>query len=127
MNLAYLAVFFGGGLGSVARMMTSQFFAKNLDAGSFPIGTFAVNIIGAFLIGIIVEILALKTNISEIARYALVVGFLGGFTTFSAFSLESYLLFTKGEYLTLAAYILASILGTILMVGLATFLVRQLI
>lgn len=127
MNLAYIAVFFGGGLGSVARMMTSQFFAKNFDAGSFPVGTFAVNIIGAFLIGTLVEILALKTNISELARYFLVVGFLGGFTTFSAFSLEGYLLFTKGEYLTLCAYILASIFGTILMVGLATFLVRHIV
>ncbi len=127
MNLAYIVVFLGGGLGSVARMVIPQFFAKTIDVGSFPVGTLSVNLIGAFLIGIVIEILALKTNISEIVRYVVVIGFLGGFTTFSAFSLESFLLFSKGQYGVLLAYITISVFGTLFMVIGATYFVRSII
>lgn len=119
----FVFVFLGGGIGSLARYVMSTSIMR-AAAGGFPFGTLAVNLAGAFLIGLIVESLALKFQAPETLRLFLVTGFLGGFTTFSAFSLEATLMMQKGEWLVLAAYILASVLGTLAFVLLATWLVR---
>lgn len=123
MNFTYLMVFLGGGAGAMSRLAVSSFVSKQAG-GDFPWGTLVVNLIGAFAIGVIVEILALKFSASQNIRYLLVTGFLGGFTTFSAFSLESTLMLTKGDYISLIGYVTASVIGTILMVLAATHLVR---
>lgn len=126
MNFAYLMVFLGGGVGAMSRLAVSSFVGKQAG-GDFPWGTLIVNLIGAFAIGLIVEMLALKFSASQNLRYLLVTGFLGGFTTFSAFSLESTLMLTKGDYISLAGYVAASVIGTILMVLAATHLVRGIV
>ncbi|MCX8516288.1 MAG: fluoride efflux transporter CrcB [Alphaproteobacteria bacterium] len=137
--MTYLLIFVGGGIGAMARFFTAS-TALRLARGHvgswpalyyFPIGTLAVNWLGAFFIGLLVEWFALafdgKPALGESLRYFLVVGVLGGFTTFSAFSLESYLMWVKGDYLPLMAYILLSVVGTLVMVLLGTALVRLVI
>lgn len=120
----HLLVFLGGGLGAVARYVLSGFVGRMAGDG-FPWGTLCVNILGAALIGVLVELLALKFEASQHLRLFLVTGILGGFTTFSAFSLEAALMMQKGAWAMLATYIGASVLGTIAAVLLATAAVRQ--
>jgi CrcB protein len=124
MNLFLIAI--GGAFGSVLRFLISSLIARHSTA-NFPLGTLSVNIIGAFLIGLFIEVFALKYSASENLRYLLITGFLGGFTTFSAFSLESSLMFVKGDYLTFAFYIFSSVIGTIFAVIAAMHLAKILI
>lgn len=126
----YIFVFLGGGTGACARLCCSKFCADyfaSLTKSGFPIGTLMVNLVGAFLIGLIGELLALKFNMNEAARYALITGFLGGFTTFSAFSLETYLMINRHDYGMSFSYITASIFGTVLLVFAAVYIVRALV
>ncbi len=111
----YLAVFIGSGLGGISRFAVSAFVGHRI-VGNFPWNILSVNLIGAFLIGVISELLALKYSESLNMNYLLIAGFLGGFTTFSAFSLEGALMWMKGDYLSLGSYIFASVFGTILLV-----------
>ena len=84
-------------------------------ASDFPWGTLIVNLLGGLLIGGLMELGALKLNFNSPARYFLVTGVLGGFTTFSAFSLETMLMLTKGVYASVALYIGLSVVGTVLL------------
>jgi len=120
-------IFMGGGAGSVARFGMMQLIARPAAGSSFPWPTLGVNILGALLIGMLMEILALRLSLPQPTRFLLVTGFLGGFTTFSAFSLESALMFERGDYLALAAYIGASVLGTIFCVFIGSELVKSFI
>ena len=103
MNL--LMVFVGGGLGSMARYAIST-ATKGLMP--FPLGTLTVNVIGSFLMGLLVTFLIGK-SFSESARLMLAVGFLGGFTTFSSFSLETLMLFEKGQTLAAASNVILNL------------------
>ena len=94
MNL--LMVFVGGGLGSVSRYLISTATKSMMP---FPIGTLTVNVIGSFLMGVLVTFL-LGKSFSEPARLMLAAGFLGGFTTFSSFSIETLTLLEKGQAFT---------------------------
>ena len=78
------------------------------DSG-FPLGTIAVNVLGSLLIGIFFVLLAEKAQIAEQWRPVIVVGFLGGLTTFSTFSLDALLLFEQGHYNTALFYIISSV------------------
>ncbi len=100
-------VFLGGGAGSVLRYLLSAYTQKLWTIGVFPLGTFLVNLLGCLLIGALSSGL-MKTD--ETSRLLLIVGFCGGFTTFSAFSAEGIQLWQSGHYLTLTAYILLSVL-----------------
>lgn len=122
--ISYLAVFIGGGVGSVARLFVSSQMAKHLGAG-FPWGTLAVNLIGAVLIALIIELGALKFQISEQVKYLLVTGFLGGFTTFSAFSLETASMWMRADYVMATTYVTVSVIGTVGLVLLTTYAVRS--
>ena len=93
----------------------------------FPWGSLAVNLIGAFSIGVIVELLSLKLEVSQNLRYLLVTGFWGGFTTFSAVSLESTFMLAKGDYQSLTAYVAVSVIGTIRLFRAAVYLMRSLL
>lgn len=84
----YLLVFVGGGIGSMARLFVTSFAGKQMRT-AFPWGTVAVNLLGALVIGLLIELMALRWSAPEAQGYLLVTGFLGGFTTFSAFSLET--------------------------------------
>jgi len=111
----FLLVFIGGGLGSVARFVMMKAIGRVMGS-DFPWHTLGVNLTGALIIGALAEFLALRVSGVETARLLLVTGFLGGFTTFSAFSLEGALMWEKGDYLTLASYVSASVIGTIIAV-----------
>lgn len=122
----YLAVFVGGGLGSVARLFVSSQMAKHMGTG-FPWGTLAVNLIGALAIGFLVEALALKTEMPDHVRYLAITGFLGGFTTFSAFSLETAHMWMRGDFGMAVTYAAISVVGTVALVLLAMYLFRNFI
>ena len=105
---AYIAIAFGGALGAVSRYWLHSAVQRFNDSG-FPLGTFAVNVLGSFLIGIFFVVLAEKAQIAEQWRPVIVVGFLGGLTTFSTFSLDALLLFEQGHYNTALFYIISSV------------------
>ena len=117
-------VFLGGGAGSVARFALMNAISRAVPGASFPWHTLGVNILGAFIIGVLLEILALRTSLGGTGIFLLVTGFLGGFTTFSAFSLETALMFEKGTYVAMCAYVAASVIGTVAAVFLGSGLVR---
>lgn len=119
-----LLIFIGGGAGSVARYGLMNVISRQTGPGNFPWHTLGVNIVGAFIIGVLMEVLALRISMPQPSRFLLVTGFLGGFTTFSAFSLESALMLEKGDYLNMAAYITASVIGTIAAVFIGSSLVK---
>jgi CrcB protein len=98
----------GGGIGSIFRFLVSYFTVK-AGNDTFPVATFAVNIAGCLLIGLLAG-WALKPNGPDASmRLLLMTGFCGGFTTFSAFSLENVQMYQAGHYLSLALYVLASV------------------
>jgi len=111
-----LLVFLGGGAGALARHFMAIAIKHHTEGKSFPYHTLSINLLGAFLIGVIMEILALRTSLPGGAQLLLVTGFLGGFTTFSAFSLESSLMLERGDWLPCAIYIATSVIGTIALV-----------
>ncbi|HKY18896.1 MAG TPA: fluoride efflux transporter CrcB [Rhizomicrobium sp.] len=118
-----LAVGVGGGIGALARYYLA---AALQPAGSvFNWGIFAVNITGGLLMGLIVEVSALKLNLSPELRAFLTVGILGGYTTFSSFSLDSALLLQKGEYVLAGAYVIGSVVLSILALFAGLWLVRS--
>lgn len=105
-----LLVFVGGGIGSITRYGAMHAISRYLAPGSgFPWPTLGVNAIGALVIGVLVEILALRLSAPESARLFLVTGFLGGFTTFSAFSMETALMLERGDYLNGLVYVVGSV------------------
>ena len=101
-------VFIGGGIGSVLRYLISFIFKNN--SYNFPWSTFIVNMIGCFLIGLIFGYLNKNEYLKDSLTSILIVGFCGGFTTFSTFASENFQLFKSEYFLTLFVYVLSSIL-----------------
>jgi CrcB protein len=120
-----LAVAAGGALGSVARYLVGIGSARLFGLG-FPWGTLIINIAGSFLIGAFVELFALKWELPQEARVFLTVGICGGFTTFSTFSLDAYVLMERGEWWLVAAYIAGSVVLSIGALVAALHVVRAL-
>jgi CrcB protein len=109
-QLSILAmVALGGALGSVLRHALGAVLLGRLDA-AFPWGTLAVNVAGCFAIGVLAGWNALAAPLSEGARAFLVVGLLGGFTTFSAFSFDVLSLVQRGQIVVAAVYVAGSVL-----------------
>lgn len=104
----YLAIAFGGAAGAVSRYWLST-TVERFNSTTFPLGTFFVNILGSFLIGVFFIILAEKLQLAEQWRPIIIIGFLGAMTTFSTFSLDALLLFQQGHYNTAFFYILSSV------------------
>lgn len=101
-----LLVFIGGGTGSVARYLLGKYL--NSTTTGIPYGTFAANVLGSLLIGIILG-WALKNNsLSSNTALLLATGFCGGFTTFSTFAYENHVFLKSGDFLTFALYAIAS-------------------
>jgi fluoride exporter len=121
--LLLLAIFLGGGLGALTRHY-SVLGAARLLGDAFPYGTLFVNVLGSFLIGVIIELGALKWQVSPELRALMVTGFLGGFTTFSAFSLDVLKLADTGHATAAAVYAGASVFLSLLAVFAATHLLR---
>jgi len=118
-----LAVAAGGALGSVARYLAG-IGATKLFGLAFPWGTLLINVSGSFLIGVFVELFALKWDLPQEARVFLTVGICGGFTTFSTFSLEAWLLMERGEWGYAAAYVAGSVVLSIAALILGLQLIR---
>lgn len=105
----YLLVGLGGMLGSMSRYFTSSLFAHALPAAKFPWGTFTVNLVGCLLIGVFAGFSERAFQYNSELRLLAITGFLGGFTTFSAFGIESLHLFRAGDLMLAALYVAGSV------------------
>lgn len=108
----YVLVFVGGGCGAALRHAVNVLSARGFGLG-FPYGTFIINITGSLVMGLIAGYLAFKGEASQPWRLFLMTGVLGGYTTFSAFSLDAALLYERGEIGTALLYIMGSVILSI--------------
>lgn len=104
----FIAIFIGGGLGATGRYLTTLACSK--ICACFPLGTLSVNIIGSFIMGFGFLLFMEKISVPNEFILFLTVGFCGGLTTFSTFSLDVWNMFFAGEFLKAALYILLSII-----------------
>ena len=99
----------GGALGSVVRFWMGSYIGDRFGS-RFPYGTFVINMSGSFLIGFVITVLADKTQSSGNWRYLIPIGFIGGYTTFSAFEYETFRLFQDGQILTAGLNVALSVI-----------------
>jgi fluoride exporter len=120
--MGYLVVFFGAGIGGALRHGVNLGAVRLFGTG-FPLGTFIVNVAGSFLMGLVAGYFAYRTGLPQHTRLFLTTGVLGGFTTFSAFSLDAALLVERHAYSLAAAYMLGSVVLSLvaLFAGLSLF------
>lgn len=104
-----LLIGLGGGAGSIFRFLVSH-FTKRFWSGEFPLGTFLVNLSGCLLIGLFIGSMLKWQNLATDFRMLLIVGFCGGYTTFSAFALENFELINSGKLTVSLMYALASVI-----------------
>ncbi len=119
-----LVIAAGGALGATGRHLVSRASVHLLGTG-FPWGTVTVNVLGCFAMGALIELAALKLSMSLEMRAFVFVGLLGGFTTFSTFSLDAMTLFERGEVLPAFFYVLGSVVASIAGLFLGLALMRQ--
>ena len=103
-------VFLGGGLGSGARYLIGTFLVERLGA-AFPFGTLAGNLIGSALLAALVHVSIATAAVSADLRIGLAAGFLGGFTTYSAFSQETFTYLQDGAWSLGATYVAVTVIG----------------
>jgi CrcB protein len=119
---ATIALFCAGG--GITRYYLSG-WVYNLLGRAFPYGTFVVNVIGAYFIGLIMELGLRSTAIPDTLRLGLTVGFMGGLTTFSTFSYETFTLLEDGQFLMAFANVLASVLVCLIFTWLGIVTIRS--
>ncbi|ALC10607.1 fluoride efflux transporter CrcB [Sphingopyxis sp. 113P3] len=117
-------VMIGGAIGAGARHIVGQLMLARFGPG-FPWWTLSINILGSLLMGVLIGWFA-RSGGSDTARLFLGVGILGGFTTFSSFSLEFWMLFERGAILQAAIYVLSSVIAAIAACGLGMLIMREL-
>ena len=117
-----LLVFVGGGIGSVLRYLISKYL--NSEASGIPYGTFAANILGSLLIGIILGLAVKQNTLSSNQVLFLATGFCGGFTTFSTFAYENHVFLKTGDFTNFAIYTIASFVIGFLAVFAGIFIVK---
>ena len=122
---AYLIVFVGAGLGGALRHGVNVAALRVLGSG-FPYGTLTVNIVGSLVMGLLTGSFALKADPGQTWRLFLTTGMLGGFTTFSAFSLDTALLYERGTLGLMALYVVASVVVSIAALFAGLSIMRQL-
>lgn len=120
--MSYLIVGLGGFLGAIARFMVYR--AVPVAGGGFPVATLCVNVVGSLAIGVLAAVALERLNADW--RLFAMTGFLGAFTTFSAFSLDTLVLLQSGAWLRALLYVLANVGLCILAVTLGFYIVRQL-
>jgi CrcB protein len=118
----FLLVMLGGAIGAGLRHLVGSLALARLGPG-FPWGTLIVNLAGGLAMGALAGWFV-RAGDNEPARLLLAVGILGGFTTFSAFSLETLLLLQRGEIAPAAAYVTASVIGSVALLFLGLWLMR---
>jgi len=116
-------VMIGGAIGAGFRYHIGTVALRNMGP-DFPYGTWLVNLLGGLLMGVLAGIVARGDVGSEQLRLFLGVGVLGGFTTFSAFSLETFNMIARGQHILAASYAVSSVIGSVLMLVLGLFLAR---
>ncbi len=106
---SYLCVLAGGGCGSLARYLLNKAITHRFPNAPFAWGTFCINVSGSFLIGLLVTLLVERFRLPHNWYLLLVVGFLGGYTTFSSFEYDGYLSARAGHSLTTLSYLAGSV------------------
>ncbi len=117
-----ILVFIGGGFGSALRFLIGKWL--NSSETGIPYGTFAANILGSLLIGIILGLAAKNDSLTQNQTLLLATGFCGGFTTFSTFAYENHVFLKSGDFMSFAIYTIASFIVGFLAVFLGMYLVR---
>ena len=117
-------VFIGGGVGSALRYVLGKFL--NSPETGIPYGTFAANILGSLLIGIILGLAAKNDTLNSSQTLILATGFCGGFTTFSTFAYENHVLLKSGDFTSFAVYTIASFIVGFLAVFLGVYIIKWL-
>ena len=117
-----LLVFVGGGFGSALRFIIGKWLNSSNDG--IPYGTFAANIIGSLLIGVILGLAAKNDSLTESQTLILATGFCGGFTTFSTFAYENHVFLKSGDFTSFAIYSIASFAIGFLAVFMGMYLVK---
>lgn len=113
--MSYLVVFLGAGIGGALRQAVNVLTLRTFDIAAFPAGTLAINVVGSLAIGLVAGYFAVRgPDFGPAWRLFLTTGILGGFTTFSAFSLETVLLVERGSFGAAAAYVLGSVIAAVL-------------
>lgn len=120
----YLLVGAGGAAGALTRYWISELSYARLGHG-FPYGTLAVNLLGSLAIGFLYFWLINRFSVDADLRALLIVGFLGAFTTFSAFSIETLILMEQGAWLRVVAYVSISLIGCVAAAGAGMLLARM--
>ncbi|KMO19250.1 fluoride efflux transporter CrcB [Methylobacterium platani] len=122
--MSYLVVFLGAGLGGALRHGVNLWAAR--AGSSFPFGTMLINIVGSVLMGALTGWFAARGGGPQALRLFLTTGILGGFTTFSTFSLEAFLLWERGAHAAALAYVAVSVAAGIAGVAVSLLVLRQL-
>ena len=122
--MSYVIVFLGGGIGAALRHGINILAARILGTG-FPHGTLIINVTGSLVMGLVAAYFAFKGDASQHWRLFLTTGILGGYTTFSAFSLDAALLYERGEIGSAALYVLGSVVLSIAGLFAGLYLVRH--
>jgi fluoride exporter len=122
---AYLLVFIGGGIGAALRHGVNLVLGRELGT-EFPFHTLFANVSGSLLMGLLAAFFGLRMGSPQWLRLFLTTGVLGGYTTFSTFSLDSVLLWERGQYTWAAAYVLGSVAASLAGVLLGATLIRVL-
>jgi CrcB protein len=126
--LPFLVVFLGAGLGGVLRQGVNVVALRHLNIAAFPFGTLFINVVGSLLMGLIAGYFAQRgPDVAPAWRLFLTTGILGGFTTFSAFSLEAVLLYERGAVGAAAAYVVGSAITALVACAVGLSLIRALV
>lgn len=122
--MEWLAVFVGGGLGSLARLGLGKWLG--VTAAGFPLATFLTNIAACLILGFVAGFVSNKAQFNPTLGLGITAGFCGGFSTFSTFSMESVGLWEGGKFLLMGLYVLASVALCFLGIWLGQWIGRQL-
>jgi len=123
--VGFFIVFLGAGIGGALRHGINLAALRMFGTG-FPVGTLLINIAGSLVMGLVAEYWAIRSGLPQPVRLFLTTGTLGGFTTFSAFSLDAALLWERGQPLAAAAYVASSVILSIGALFCGLWLVRML-
>ena len=121
--LNIISIFLGGGIGAVTRYLISVNMAKHIQV-NLPFATFLVNVIGCFVIGFLYFLFIEKSDISPALKLSLTVGFCGGLTTFSTFSLELFEMVGNHQFFHAFSYIILSVIICLIMTAIGAYFAK---